>query len=297
MVRRTGRLARAVQCFFLYHRHYSPIHFGVENRNRLADDDGQIQLDRFLDLLPFTLSDIFSDRFCDALDRFGGHFQAGQDLHLFTAVIEGSLLTHQGVHAAHTGRELGVLNVQFHVGRKLALMTVRAQIVGTRDLYRSQHRQHRLGTLFPILCMMSTRTGQLTLIRSRDLELQQLAQGGCSGLVEGCPQRVLDGFQVGSAVVVPLGEDAAQQLVYFPRNLLMDCNSRFFSCSVHPPLCCSTGRRSQIFSLMLINSSLSLWRRWNSETSCCALRSAVGLGNDLSTVLALTLRVSRNWGS
>jgi hypothetical protein len=75
---------------------------------------------------------------------------------------------------------------------------------------------------------MSTRTGQQTLIRSRDLELQQFAQGGGASLVESCSQCIFHGFQIGSAVVVPFGEYAAQQLVYFPRNLLMDCSSRFF---------------------------------------------------------------------
>jgi hypothetical protein len=34
---------------------------------------------------------------------------------------------------------------------------------------------------------MSTRTGQPTLILSRGIELQQLAQGGCSGLMEDDP--------------------------------------------------------------------------------------------------------------
>jgi hypothetical protein len=43
----------------------------------------------------------------------------------------------------------------------------------------------------------------------------------------------------------------------------------------HPPRC-STVRRSQIFSMMLTNSSLSFWRRRNSSTSRCALRSAAG---------------------
>ena len=44
------------------------------------------------------------------------------------------------------GKPIPVLYVQFHVGRKLALMTVSAQIVGTRDLHRAHHRQYWLGT-------------------------------------------------------------------------------------------------------------------------------------------------------
>ena len=97
-------------------------------------------------LLLFTLRDIFSDSFRRALHRPGGYFQPGQDFHLFAAMIEGSILANQGVHAAHTGRELGVLDVQFHVGRKLASMAVRAQVVWARDLRMAHHRQHRLGT-------------------------------------------------------------------------------------------------------------------------------------------------------
>ena len=79
------------------------------------------------------------------------------------------------------------------------------------------------------MSILSARAGQLRLIRSRDCGLQQLAQGGSTGLVERCPPCVLYGLQVGLPVVMSLGEDAAQQLVYLPRNLLMDCNSRFFS--------------------------------------------------------------------
>ena len=109
--------------------------------------------------------------------------------------------------------------------------------------------------------VMAARTRQLALIRSRGLVLQQFAQGGGSGLVKSCSQGSFHGFQIGSSVVVPLREDTAQQLVHFPRNLLMDCSSRFFSWSVQPPRCRSTGRSSQIFWLMLTSSSLSSWKR------------------------------------
>ena len=78
------------------------------------------------------------------------------------------------------------------------------------------------------MSIMSARAAQLTLIRSRDLELLQLAQGGSTSLVARRPQCVLHGLQAGLPVVMLLGEDAARQLVYFPRNLLMNCNSLFF---------------------------------------------------------------------
>jgi hypothetical protein len=88
---------------------------------------------------------------------------------------------------------------------------------------------------------------------------QQFTQGGCCGLMQGGPQGGFHGLQIRSAAFVTLGEDATQQLVYFARDLLMDCSSRFFSCSVQPPRCCSTGRSSQIFSLIRTKSSLSFW--------------------------------------
>jgi len=66
-------------------------------------------------------------------------------------------------------------------------------------------------------------------IRRRRLELQQCAQRGGPGLMEGGPQGALDGFQIGAVAVAALGENVAQQPVYFPRNFLMDCSSRFFS--------------------------------------------------------------------
>jgi hypothetical protein len=126
MGRPTVHLRLVTHCFLFHHRHSGPIHFHIENRNRLADDDGQIQLDGLLHFFLFTLSDVFFNCFGDALNRFGCHFQTSQYFYLFTAVIEGGVQAHQSVHAAHAGRELGVLNVQFHVGRKLTLMAVRA---------------------------------------------------------------------------------------------------------------------------------------------------------------------------
>jgi hypothetical protein len=76
---------------------------------------------------------------------------------------------------------------------------------------------------------MATSTRQLPLIRRRRFELQQFTQGAGSGLMEGDAQGALDGFQIGASAVSSLGKNAAQQLIYFPRDFLMDCSSRFFS--------------------------------------------------------------------
>ena len=48
-------------------------------------------------------------------------------------------------------------------------------------------------------------------------------------MMESRPQHALNGFQIRTAAIVALGENAAQQVIYFPRNFLMDCSSRFFS--------------------------------------------------------------------
>jgi hypothetical protein len=63
----------------------------------------------------------------------------------------------------------------------------------------------------------------------RGVKLQQFVQGFGSGLMEGGPQGALDGLQIRASAVLSLGEDAAQQLIYLPRDFLMDCSSRFFS--------------------------------------------------------------------
>ena len=73
-----------------------------------------------------ALSDIGSDGFCGTLYRFGGHFQASQNLHLFAAVIERRLLAHQRLHAAYAGREFRILDIQFDIHRKLADAAVSA---------------------------------------------------------------------------------------------------------------------------------------------------------------------------
>src|SRR5271165_2568618 len=73
----TVRLAQAAHRFLLDHRHSGAIHLDVENRNRLACDDRQIQLDRFLDFFSRALSYIFSDSFRRALNRLSRHVQAG----------------------------------------------------------------------------------------------------------------------------------------------------------------------------------------------------------------------------
>ena len=60
------------QGLFLHHGHSRPIHLHIQDGDRRADDDRQIQLDGSLDLELFPLGDIASDGFRGALHRLGG---------------------------------------------------------------------------------------------------------------------------------------------------------------------------------------------------------------------------------
>jgi hypothetical protein len=81
---------------------------------------------------------------------------------------------------------------------------------------------------FLVLCLLTTRARQLTLVGRWRPELQQFAQSAGSGLMEGGSQGALDGLQIGASAVMALGENASQQLIHLPRNFLMDCSSAFF---------------------------------------------------------------------
>jgi hypothetical protein len=45
-------------------------------------------------------------------------------------MLERSILAHDSLHAPHSRREAGVLDIQFDIGGELAGVTVRAQVVG-----------------------------------------------------------------------------------------------------------------------------------------------------------------------
>ena len=109
--------------------------------------------------------------------------------------------------------------------------------------------------------MVTTGARQLALLPNGSLVVEQLTHTGCASLMKSAPKSVFHGFHIHLAAAAALLKDTAQQLVYFSRNFLMDCSSRFFSCSVQPPRCCSTGRSVQIFSLMSTKASLNCWKR------------------------------------
>jgi hypothetical protein len=77
------------------------------------------------------------------------------------------------VHAAHSGRKLRVLDIQFGIHRKLTDAALCAQKVRTGDAYRADDRQNGFAAEFLVLSVMATRTRQLALLGRRGLELQQ----------------------------------------------------------------------------------------------------------------------------
>jgi hypothetical protein len=79
------------------------------------------------------------------------------------------------MHAAHPGRKLRIFDIQFDIHRKLAHVTLGAQIVGAGHAHQTNDRQDGLAADFLVLGVMATRARQLTLIRLRDFELQQFA--------------------------------------------------------------------------------------------------------------------------
>jgi hypothetical protein len=60
-------------------------------------------------------------------------------------MIERGLLAYDSLHAAYSRRELRILDVQFHVGGELTGVTVRAQVVGSRDFHLADYRENGLG--------------------------------------------------------------------------------------------------------------------------------------------------------
>ena len=123
-------LAFAVGRFLLHHGQTGAVHLHIEDGDGFANDDGQIELHRAVDLLLLAFRNIGPDGFSHAFHGFGGDLQAGQQFHLLATVIEGCLLAHQSLHSSHTGREFRIDQIEFLISGKLPLMTVPTQIPG-----------------------------------------------------------------------------------------------------------------------------------------------------------------------
>ena len=169
-------------------------------------------------------------------------------------MIEGLLLADQSVHAPHTRREVGVLDIQLVVGGEVTLVALRAQIPGTRDFHRAQGRQDVSRTQLAIMRLVTAGARELALGTDRFVEAQEVAEGGSAGMMQSSAEGHLDRFQIRFAGLLAVGEDACQQRGYFARDLDLDRCGSFFSSGVNVS---STGRNAQIFSLISTTSPLS----------------------------------------
>ncbi len=123
----------------------------------------QLQLHRPLDLALLPRRDILSNPLRRPLHRLGGHFQTRQQFQLPAPVIEGSLLAHHRLHTAYPRRAFRLGDVEFSVGRKLAAVTVPAQVVGARYMHPAQGGENRLGAQFPVVSLVAATTGKAPL--------------------------------------------------------------------------------------------------------------------------------------
>ena len=124
--------------FGFHDRHAGAVHLDVEDRDRLAQDDGQVQLHGGVYLTLLFSGDIGPDIFGGSLHRLGGEVESSQQVHLLASIVERRLLADQRQHAPHGGGKIGAGDIQVDVGRKLSPITVIAKIVGAGDQYRTQ---------------------------------------------------------------------------------------------------------------------------------------------------------------
>jgi hypothetical protein len=129
-----------------------------------------MQLDGALNLSLLFNGNVRADVLRRPLHCLGRHLKIRQQFDLLTPLIERSLLTDHRQHAAHPRRELRVFDIEFDIGRKLALVTVLAQVVRTRYFHRTHRRQDRLGALFVVMCLVATTTRDGPLVRNRCCE-------------------------------------------------------------------------------------------------------------------------------
>ena len=148
-----------------------------------------------------------------------------------------------------------MFDVEFDISGELADVTVWAQVVGARDLDFTDSRQHELRAQFPVMSLMAAITRKNTLIGARFCEAQQLAQGGCTGVVHGRTRRHLDGFQIQSPCPAATVEDDLQQLVYLASDYPTDGFRRFFSCGEK-----RSGSDGRIWHICVLTAISSLYR-------------------------------------
>jgi hypothetical protein len=164
-------------------------------------------------------------------------------------MIEGRIAAHQGHHSADAGRVLGVLHIQFRIARALAVVAIRAHIIGTLDGDRSHHRDQLFEAhlVKPRLAAAGTRDFPFEVGRRNEQLFQDL---GREVMRRGAGGR-LSRLHVEVAALAQAGEDDIQQRRYFLGRLALDRFGRFFSSGVRVS---STDRARQIVSLISSNS-------------------------------------------
>ena len=85
-------------------------------------------------------------------------------------------------HAAHAGREFGVLDVEFDIDRKLTPMAVLTQVIRAFTLGLPHSRQHSFRAQFQIFRRMAAGTGPFSLVAAGGIDGEQLTQQCRSGL-------------------------------------------------------------------------------------------------------------------
>jgi hypothetical protein len=144
----TVDFARPTLSLGAHHGHAGAIELDIEHGNRRTDRDGQIQLPGAIRFLLLAGGDVHANRLRGTFDCFGGDRQARQQLDLFPAVLEGSILTDRGQHASNAGRKFRILYVEFDICRKLTAMTMRTQVIRAYTLGFSYRREHGFGAQF-----------------------------------------------------------------------------------------------------------------------------------------------------
>jgi hypothetical protein len=161
----TVGLALPTQSLFLHHRNSAPVHLHIQDGNRFAGDDRQIQLQSFLDLFLLALGDIASD----------GLGKRSTDLVVTSNPASNCICSRPRSKGASwptttcmrrtPGGKLRIFDVQFDIHWKLAHVTLGAQIVGPGNAHRTDDRQDGFAANFLVLSVMAASARQLTLIR------------------------------------------------------------------------------------------------------------------------------------
>src|SRR6185369_79586 len=295
---RVGRLASHLTLpshrLFRHHRHSCSIHLHIQDRNRLADDDRQVQLHGSPDLFLLVRGDVRPDGFRRSLHGFGGYLQVGEEFQFLPAMSERCVLSHQSLHPAHSWRQFHVFDIQFDISGELAVVTLRAQVVRTRDLRLADGGEDGFRAQSPVTGQFAATPRDGKLLGSCFGKMKQFGQRRCTRLVHGRAHGHLEGFQIQSACLSAAVEDDAQELVYFARDFLEDRGGCFFSTDESPSGC--AGRIWQIWALISISSLCRPCNLRNSAISRSAFRVAEWSGKDWVTDFPLTLYVRRRLG-